>query len=351
MNDLKSIFERLKENEEIARKFHTVETKILSILNFADLFETLLTSIMKEFKVPYAWLSLIKNSELIDLIKPHESSDTLKERLNLIKKNTFIKLIGNDAKPILRDKNLKPYFIFFPKNRKYLIKSIAIIPIFLDGEIVGSLNHADISPSRFQPGLDTSLLEHLAIKVSLCLSNVAAHEKLSILANRDPLTGLLNRRVMEDVLKREFARSIRYKKNLSVVFADLDDFKDVNDTYGHDHGDDLLKYVAEQLIKMSRETDVVARFAGDEFVIILPETSSENAEHLMSRFTVYLSKHPLKKGKNSIPAAISFGVASTEDKLIRDPLQLLKKADKKLYQIKKQKASTDGVLFKLFGES
>lgn len=339
MKDLKSIFERLKTNEEIARRFHTVETKILSILNFVDLFETLLTSIMKEFKVPYVWLSLIKNSELTSLLQSQESSDILKERLNLINRNTFIKLVGNNSKPILANKNLKPYFKFFPKTRKYLIKSIAVVPIFLDGEIVGSLNQADISPSRFQPDLDTSLLEHLAVKVSLCLSNVAAHEKLRLLANRDPLTGLFNRRVMEDILKREFARAIRYKKSLSVIFIDLDDFKNVNDTYGHDQGDDLLKYVAEQLIKMSREIDVVARFAGDEFVIILPETSSENAENLMSRFVLYLSKHPLKKGKNSIAAAISFGVASTEDKSIKDPLQLLKKADKKLYRLKKQKVS------------
>lgn len=340
MKDLKSIFERLKTNEEIARRFHTVETKILSILNFVDLFETLLTSIMKEFKVPYVWLSLIKNSELTSLLQSQESSDILKERLNLINRNTFIKLVGNNSKPILANKNLKPYFKFLPKTRKYLIKSIAVVPIFLDGEIVGSLNQADISPSRFQPDLDTSLLEHLAVKVSLCLSNVAAHEKLRLLANRDPLTGLFNRRVMEDILKREFARAIRYKKSLSVIFIDLDDFKNVNDTYGHDQGDDLLKYVAEQLIKMSREIDVVARFAGDEFVVILPETSSENAENLMSRFVLYLSKHPLKKGKISIAAAISFGVASTEDKSIKDPLQLLKKADKKLYRLKKQKVST-----------
>lgn len=339
MKDLKSIFERLKTNEEIARRFHTVETKILSILNFVDFFETLLTSIMKEFKVPYVWLSLIKNSELTDLLQSQESSDILKERLNLINRNTFIKLVGNNTKPILANKNLKPYFKIFPKTRKYLIKSIAVVPIFLDGEIVGSLNQADISPSRFQPGLDTSLLEHLTVKVSLCLSNVAAHEKLRLLANRDPLTGLFNRRVMEDILKREFARAIRYKKSLSVIFIDLDDFKNVNDTYGHDQGDDLLKYVAEQLIKMSREIDVVARFAGDEFVVILPETSSENAENLMSRFVLYLSKHPLKKGKISIAAAISFGVASTEDKSIKDPLQLLKKADKKLYRLKKQKVS------------
>jgi len=337
MKHLKSFIERLRENEEIAQKFFMVEKKILSILNFRDFFEELLSEIREKFKVPYVWLSLIKKSELSSLIQSLESSNIIKQHLNLVNKDTFARLVGNTMKPILVNDNLKPYFKLFPRHTKYVIKSLAITPISFDGEIIGSLNQADISKSRFHAGLDTSLLEHLSVKVSLCLSNVAAHEKLKFLASRDPLTGLLNRRVMEHVLKREFARAIRYENSLSVAFIDLDDFKVVNDTYGHDRGDDLLKHVAEQLIKISRETDVVARFAGDEFVVILPQTSAENAERLMSRLMIYFSENPLQTGKIAIPASISFGVASTEDKSIRTPLQLLRNADKNLYRTKKQK--------------
>jgi diguanylate cyclase (GGDEF)-like protein len=240
-------------------------------------------------------------------------------------------------KPILVNSNLKPYYKLFPRHTKYVINSLAITPISLDGEIIGSMNQADMSKSRFHPGLDASLLEHLAVKMSLCLSNVAAHERLKFLANRDPLTGLLNRRVLEAVLTREFARAIRYKNSLAVAFIDIDDFKGVNDTYGHDRGDDLLNHVAEQLMKISRETDVVVRFAGDEFVVILPQTSAKNAKQLMSRLMEYFSKNPLRTDKITIPASISFGVASTEDKSIRTPLQLIKNADQNLYLTKKQK--------------
>jgi diguanylate cyclase (GGDEF)-like protein len=91
------------------------------------------------------------------------------------------------------------------------------------------------------------------------------------------------------------------------------------------------------LIEISRETDVVARFAGDEFIVILPQTSAENAERLMSRLMVYFSKNPLQTGKISIPVSISFGVASTEDKSIMTPSQLLKNADQNLYRTKKEK--------------
>ena len=145
---------------------------------------------------------------------------------------------------------------------------------------------------------------------------------------------------MESVLVRELNRSKRYASTLSVVFLDLDDFKAVNDKYGHDRGDDLLKYVAKSLFDMSRESDVVARFAGDEFVFILPETPAKSAEKLMNRVKKYLKDSPLLHEDISLPISISFGVASTEDEQMNDPTTLLKKADEMLYQAKQQKQNT-----------
>ncbi|MFH2218709.1 MAG: sensor domain-containing diguanylate cyclase [Pseudomonadota bacterium] len=336
MNDIEFIIERLKANEKIAQKFYEVETKILSILNFRDLFEVLLSEIREKFNVPYAWISIIEKSELSTFIRSVGSSDTLKKHLNRMHRSVFKEIVGDTMDPVLVNSNLKPFFKLFPKGEKYDIKSMAVCPISLHGEIVGSLNLADISESRFQPGLDVVFLENLSVKVSLCLSNVVAHEKLKFLAYHDPVTNLLNRRVMEDVLNREFVRSKRYQKSLSVVFIDLDDFKRVNDTYGHNCGDDLLKHTAKQLVQMCRETDVVTRFAGDEFVIILPETSAENASQLLARLVKNLAMFPLKKGGTIIPVAISYGVASTEDKAIKNYKQLLKRADQNLYQEKKK---------------
>ena len=183
------------------------------------------------------------------------------------------------------------------------------------------------------------------MKVSLCLSNVTAHEKLQFMAYHDPLTGLLNRRVMEAVLKREFNRAERYASNLSIVFLDLDNFKRINDVYGHDCGDDLLKYVGGCLLEMSRDTDVVARFAGDEFIIILPETPKNSAENLMKRVKSYFSQHPLIANDRSIPISISFGVASTEGKSVKDPDSLLKDADEMLYLAKKSSLKNSNIPF------
>jgi diguanylate cyclase (GGDEF)-like protein len=337
MKDLEFIIARLKVNEEIAQKFFMVETKILSILNFRDLFEVLLSEIRKNFNVPFVWISIIKKSRLSKLIKSAGSSNTLKEHLNNIARNRFTELVGPEMKPILINTNLEPYFELFPRGEKYDINSIAVSPISYEGEVVGSLNMADISELRFQPGLDTDFLEQISVKVSLCLSNVVAHEKLKFFAYHDPLTGLLNRRVMEDVLKREFTRANRYKKSLSAIFIDLDDFKRVNDTYGHKRGDDFLKHVAKHLMKMCRETDVVARYAGDEFVLTLPETSPENAEDLMSRIIKNFDNNPFKRRRVTIPVDLSYGVASTESETIKSHLQLIRKADQEMYKAKKKK--------------
>ncbi len=340
MNNIKELIERVKENDEIATRFHKVERRILSVLNFKDFFEILLTEIIQTFKMPYVWFSVIEDSEAEEvMLQTSDESGILANRLNRIKESVFNALVGTGTNPLLINKDLKPYYNFFPENNAYMIKSMAIAPITLDGKIIGSLNQGDSDIHRFEPGKDTSLLEQLAIKVSLCLSNVTAHEKLKFLAFHDPLTELLNRRVMESVLKREFSRSKRFERVLSLIFIDLDDFKMINDTYGHDAGDAILKYVAEKLVKLTRETDVVSRYAGDEFVVILPETELNKANNLLKRIQNYFKNNPIEFNGEQIAVSISFGAASTKDSEIVNSDFLLKKADQRLYLVKQSNKS------------
>lgn len=332
----KELIQNARDNAEIGKKFFRIEKRILKILNYNDLFEALLTEISIQLKVPYAWISIIKESEVLEFIQSKKPSTVLLDRLNIVDKKKFEALV-NTTTPLLINEDLKHYKVLMPKNRRKAINSVAIVPLFLDGELIGSLNQADTRKDRWEPGMDTTNLRQLAIKVSLCLSNVTAHEKLRYMAYHDPLTGLINRRIMETILDREFAREARYPKYLSVVFIDLDKFKGVNDTYGHDCGDEMLKYVARQLLAMSRDIDVVCRFAGDEFVMILPETTPQSAVTLLERIQAHLAKHPLKTGSVKVPVSLSYGVASTMDPTMLDPDQLLKKADECLYVAKRAK--------------
>lgn len=336
MNNL-TIIERFRENEELARKFHEVETSILSIFHFADLFEVLLTQISESFQIPFVWISLVEQSEVSGLLAEVNRSQTLRDQLNRVDRETLLGLTEGRKSPLLVNGDLRAYFRLFPAERRFVIRSLALVPLFLNGELIGTLNCADASPERYRPGLNPVFLERLAVKVSLCLSNVTAHERLRVQAHHDALTHLYNRRALEEGLKRELGRVRRYAGLLSLVFLDLDDFKQVNDRFGHDAGDRVLVQLARVLQAMTREADLVARLAGDEFVLVLPETPPENARRLLQRIQQRLGAEPWREGEERIVISLSYGIASTLDGDFEDPAPLLKLADERLYQFKRER--------------
>ncbi len=336
MNNL-TIIERFRENEELARKFHEVEISILSIFHFGDLFEVLLAQISESFSIPFVWISLVEESEVSSLVKEVKRSQTLRDQLNRIDRAALLELTEGRNTPLLVNGDLRRYFRLFPAERRFVIRSLALVPLYLNGELIGSLNCADASPDRYRPGLNTVFLERLAVKVSICLANVTAHERLRVLAHHDSLTGLYNRRALEEGLKRELGRVRRYAGLLSLVFLDLDDFKLVNDNFGHDAGDRVLVQLAKVLQAMTREADLVARLAGDEFVLVLPETLPDNARRLMQRIQRRLCNEPVVEAEEQIVIGLSYGVASTLDGDFEDPAPLLKLADERLYQFKRDR--------------
>ena len=336
MSKIKEIIETLRQNQEIAQKFFEIERSVLSILNFKDFLERLLTEIQDKMEIPYVWMSLIEESDLANMLQESATSKILKERTRLIERDLFLKVIKNKTEPILTNDGLGAFQVLLPRDHKYQIQSLAIAPLTIDGGIVGSLNQADGSSFRYHPDMDTTLLKRLATIVSICLSNVMAHEKLNFLASRDSLTGLLNRRVLEQIIRREFDRALRYGTPLTVVFLDMDDFKMVNDIYGHNAGDEVLKYVATQLLSMSRVSDIVARFAGDEFIIILPHTPVDEASEFAKRLQTFFINHPPEFEGIPIRISVSYGLSHMEDGTY-DAMSLLKRADKMLYRAKLEK--------------
>jgi diguanylate cyclase (GGDEF)-like protein len=328
--------ETVKVNEEIARKFFEIEKETLAIRNFRDFFERLLWLIDDKFSIPHVWLSIVNGSEISHALESLESSEILKKRLNLVGKSTFLQLVHNETTPILVNEDVTPYYRLLPHRKKYFVKSVAIAPLVYEDTIIGSLNLGDYSASRFQPSMDIFFLSQLAVKISICLSNITAHEKLNYLATRDSLTNLMNRREFDRMIEEEFQKVDAEGTHLALLLIDCNDLKAVNESYGYTCGDALLVYAATQIVKTVHHDGSVFRLAGDQFAVLIPGGSSKIISEIIKRINGLFEQYPLRHGSESIPISITCGLSSTADGDIPNGVSLLEKAVRVLYEAKRK---------------
>ncbi|RJQ13405.1 MAG: diguanylate cyclase [Nitrospiraceae bacterium] len=158
--------------------------------------------------------------------------------------------------------------------------------------------------------------------------------KLEKMAIRDGLTGLYNHRHFKELLKNEYKKAKRHIQPLSCIMLDLDHFKNVNDTHGHQFGDQVLVKSAEILRRLVRDTDSVARYGGEEFFIVLPNTQIEGAFILAERIRAAFENNIFRKGDVSAVVTVSSGISSTSDNNVTGDHDLIENADKALYRAK-----------------
>lgn len=161
----------------------------------------------------------------------------------------------------------------------------------------------------------------------------AYHDEIYRMTTVDGLTQVFNRRYFEDAIERELSRSRRYARPLSLVLLDIDFFKKINDTWGHLAGDAVLKEVAGTVRSRTRREDVLARFGGEEFALLLPEVDQKGAAQLAEKVRKLVEKHVFKFDGEEIPVTLSAGVATLAKKS-EDAHELIRRADEKLYEAK-----------------
>jgi len=164
------------------------------------------------------------------------------------------------------------------------------------------------------------------------LAAFIANQQLAEHAATDPLTGLSNRRHIEPQLAAETARAQRHRATFSVLMADLDHFKQVNDRYGHDTGDEVLREVARRLKRMLRTEDRPVRWGGEEFLVLLTDTDADQAAIVAEKIRAALADTPIEVNGHSIDMTISIGLAQHQGE--DDPLDLIRRADQALYRAK-----------------
>lgn len=216
------------------------------------------------------------------------------------------------------------------------IRAVVCVPLLLQNRPVGVLYLYDSEP-RFIEERQLDLLAVLASFAVMSIDNASLHSRTKLMAITDALTGLHNNRYFQQVFPYELSRARRYAKPLSVIMADIDHFKRLNDTYGHPKGDQVLASVGKVLSSSLRAADFSFRYGGEEFAIILPETRLEGAflvaESLKDKICKVVT--PLLGSDAEQKVTISLGVACyPNDGNTTD--QLLKHADQCLYKAKRQ---------------
>ena len=205
-------------------------------------------------------------------------------------------------------------------------------PLLAGGEVIGVLYLAGLveTESRFR-------LAVLAENIASALVNHRLQRSLREQTIRDPLTGLFNRRYMEEALTLEIARAARSGAPLSLVMCDVDHFKHFNDEFGHDAGDTVLQAVAAEMKSRFRDGDVVCRFGGEEFTIIAPGTTAEALMNRVELVRQAISELNVRQnGRTLGSTSMSFGIATWTDTMTRDGSTLIQSADAALYQAKRE---------------
>ncbi len=209
--------------------------------------------------------------------------------------------------------------------------SKAIIPINYANKIIGGLALYNTKPERFR---NNKVIDIITKELKILMRIKWLYSETKYLAIIDGLTGLYNRRFFQQTLEREFARSKRHKTELSLALFDIDHFKHINDQYGHQFGDKVLAEISKIIKSSLRKTDYVTRYGGEEIIVVLPDTSTEQALIPIERIRKKIENKDFEYRDKKVKVTISCGISDVCGD-VNSPEELLLRADKSLYESKR----------------
>lgn len=244
-----------------------------------------------------------------------------------------VKAVQNQVPQLIHDVQTNPLVSQegqIPEVRD--IRSAVIAPLLLEQDVLGALSLESSVTSAFTAD-DLRVLVSFAATATAAIRNAQLHAEVQKLAITDALTGLYNRRGLFELGRHEMERTRRFGHPLSTIWVDVDNFKNINDTYGHQIGDRVLKAVAECLNKNTREVDILGRYGGDEFAILLPETDLNVAVSVAERLRKQVAGTSMTVDGSPVDVSVSIGVSKVSEAI--NGLELLfKRADTAMYAAK-----------------
>ena len=329
-------FEAEREQRRLAQALQNTGRVIQSSLDLEVVLDQILTQI--ETVIPYhaANLILVENGEMRVVrqqgFKGEEGEDLgpYADVSDLSRFTTLVKMADSKTPMIIPDIDQSSDWIKTETTRN--VASWAGAPI-LDGDhVLGFLSLNNNTPG-FYTAEHADILSAFASQASIALIHARLHKKIQELAITDPLTEILNRRGLERWGQYEIDRAKRFNSPLSAIFFDLDKFKGVNDTFGHDIGDEVLRQVVDCCQSVIRSIDIFSRVGGEEFLILLPETSLPVAIQVAERLRQTVADHCFHGTASEVTMTISLGVVELNEEI--DTLaELMITADRYMYQSK-----------------
>ncbi len=337
------LIEQAERNHSIMTRHQAFDLEIVGAASFPELIGTIFRSLPVISDLDAVTLSLVDVDDDIRTVMEKLGVD-FSGFPNLV----FVPQVESLAFELDPGQAPKPYLGMFDPHKHgpqfpqpgMRLQSVGVVPLLRNKRLIGSLNLGSADPARFSPSLGTDFVEHMASIIAICLENVISNEMLKYMGLTDALTGVFNRRYVDRRLLEEIARARRQSYPVSFMYIDIDHFKRVNDTVGHGGGDEVLREVANRIKAELRLSDALARFGGEEFVVLLINADLESATYVGERIRagIAASMIELSHGvKVSITASVGVsslalvpGDASPEEQATL----LIEQADEALYQAK-----------------
>ncbi len=337
---LEALLSEARRNEDKMRRFDQLERSLIGARSLTELLHVLLVDYQAAFDIEFVSLALLDEEyEAARILEASTGSAAVPGLLLLQSDDLLTPLCANGQATCLCVFDARRHGPLFDAPAGAIV-SVALLPLVRQGKLIGSLQLGSAVAERYDAAAGTDFLDRLAAIVAFCLESALTQERLKRVGLTDSLTGVQNRRYFEHRCLVEISQARRHRQPLACMFLDIDKFKRINDSYGHQSGDVVLRGVADVIQAQLRASDTIARYGGEEFVVLLPQTAALHAQEIAERIRVAVAAQAFRsQSDQTVPVTISIGLAMLPlDAAASEPAvqaeMLIATADRALYQAK-----------------